>query len=227
MTLSEKIYYCRKKSGRSQEVLAEALGVSRQAVSKWETGDAEPELSKLRLLAAEFDVSVDWLLSEAAPPDAAEDSQPEPEPEAPQPNAAVEVLDAIPGFLGKMLKKFGWLYGVYVAIAGAAMTLIGGLARYLARSMMSGVENAFNQKISGPVPGSITMYDAAGNIITDQNLIDQFAQAAGIGSQTAPSVTVTMHNPVSTFGGIIMVLGILLMIAGIALALWLRSKSKE
>ena len=38
MKLSEKIVYCRKHAGLSQEALAERLGVSRQAVSKWETG---------------------------------------------------------------------------------------------------------------------------------------------------------------------------------------------
>ncbi len=38
MTLSGKILYCRKRVGLSQEALAEKLGVSRQAVSKWETG---------------------------------------------------------------------------------------------------------------------------------------------------------------------------------------------
>lgn len=38
MKLSEKIYYCRKKAGMSQEALAARIGVSRQAVSKWETG---------------------------------------------------------------------------------------------------------------------------------------------------------------------------------------------
>ncbi len=38
MNLSEKILYCRKKAGMSQLDLADALGVSRQAVSKWETG---------------------------------------------------------------------------------------------------------------------------------------------------------------------------------------------
>lgn len=38
MKLSEKIYTCRKKAGWSQEELASRLGVSRQAVSKWETG---------------------------------------------------------------------------------------------------------------------------------------------------------------------------------------------
>lgn len=38
MKLQEKILYCRKKAGLSQEALAEKLGVSRQAISKWETG---------------------------------------------------------------------------------------------------------------------------------------------------------------------------------------------
>ena len=43
MNLSEKILYCRKKAGLSQEALAEKLGVSRQAISKWETGESVPE----------------------------------------------------------------------------------------------------------------------------------------------------------------------------------------
>ena len=40
MKLSDKIYHCRKKAGLSQEALAERIGVSRQAISKWETGDS-------------------------------------------------------------------------------------------------------------------------------------------------------------------------------------------
>ena len=38
MKLNEKIYLCRTKAGLSQDALAERLGVSRQAISKWETG---------------------------------------------------------------------------------------------------------------------------------------------------------------------------------------------
>ena len=38
MNLHEKIYYCRRRAGLSQDALAEAVGVSRQAVSKWELG---------------------------------------------------------------------------------------------------------------------------------------------------------------------------------------------
>ena len=43
-----------KKSGLSQEMLAEKVGVSRQAVSKWETGESEPEISKLKVLCGNF-----------------------------------------------------------------------------------------------------------------------------------------------------------------------------
>ena len=41
MNLQEKIYDCRKKAGLSQEALAEKIGVSRQAISKWETGGSQ------------------------------------------------------------------------------------------------------------------------------------------------------------------------------------------
>ena len=64
MKLSEKIYACRRRAGLSQEALADRLGVSRQSVSKWETGESTPDIAKLPALAAAFGVSVDWLLSE-------------------------------------------------------------------------------------------------------------------------------------------------------------------
>lgn len=64
MKLHEKIYYCRKKAGLSQEALAEKIGVSRQAISKWETGEATPELNKLPLLTSTFGVTYDWLLTD-------------------------------------------------------------------------------------------------------------------------------------------------------------------
>ena len=67
MTLSEKIAYCRKRAGLSQEELAARVGVSRQAVSKWELGDASPDINKLLALAKTFGVTTDWLLSEEGP----------------------------------------------------------------------------------------------------------------------------------------------------------------
>ena len=54
MELYEKLYELRRASGMSQEELAEKLGVSRQAVSKWETGKGYPDISLLEPLAAFF-----------------------------------------------------------------------------------------------------------------------------------------------------------------------------
>ena len=64
MTFSEKLTDLRRKSGMSQEQLADRLGVTRQSVSKWESGTAMPELVKLISLSELFDVSVDYLVKD-------------------------------------------------------------------------------------------------------------------------------------------------------------------
>ena len=67
MTLGEKITHLRKKRGLSQEELAITLNISRQAVSKWETGEAKPDTDKVVALAEYFEVTTDWLLRDIAP----------------------------------------------------------------------------------------------------------------------------------------------------------------
>lgn len=62
--LSERLYKLRKKSGLSQEQIAEQLNVSRQAISKWESGAAVPESEKLIIISEYFKVSVDYLLKD-------------------------------------------------------------------------------------------------------------------------------------------------------------------
>ena len=62
MNLPEKILELRKSKGLSQEQLAEQLGVSRQSVSKWETGESVPEVERLTELSRVFEVSTDYLL---------------------------------------------------------------------------------------------------------------------------------------------------------------------
>mgnify|MGYP003232072062 CR=1 FL=1 len=64
MALSEKLYELRKKRALSQEQLAEQLGVSRQAISKWESGKAVPETDTLISISKYFDVSLDYLMKE-------------------------------------------------------------------------------------------------------------------------------------------------------------------
>ena len=60
MKLSEKILYLRKKQGMTQEQLAEKMEVSRQAVSRWESGTALPDASNIVQLSKIFAVSADY-----------------------------------------------------------------------------------------------------------------------------------------------------------------------
>ena len=62
MNLGDRILTLRKSVGLSQEQLAEVVGVSRQAISKWETVQTVPDLDKLIKLALAFSVSTDELL---------------------------------------------------------------------------------------------------------------------------------------------------------------------
>ena len=109
MELQDKILQLRKKSGLSQEALAEKIGVSRQAVSKWETGEAVPELSKLLLLARAFGVTTDYLISEE-----------ENEPAQIEARSAEEVPQA-----KKALSNYTWLIGVAIIFLGALIILEG------------------------------------------------------------------------------------------------------
>lgn len=69
MILAEKITEERKKNGWSQEELANQIGVSRQAVSKWESAGAVPDLQKILQLAELFGVSTDYLLKDEMDPE--------------------------------------------------------------------------------------------------------------------------------------------------------------
>src|SRR3712207_686173 len=64
MIISEKIMSLRKKMGWSQEDLANELNVSRQSVSKWETGASIPDMSKIIQMSDIFGVTTDYLLKD-------------------------------------------------------------------------------------------------------------------------------------------------------------------
>lgn len=63
MTFSEKLKSIRKKAGMSQEKLAEKIGVSRQAITKWETDSGIPDIDNMMALSELFNISLDELLS--------------------------------------------------------------------------------------------------------------------------------------------------------------------
>ena len=67
MTIADRIQTLRKSKGMSQEELADAAGVSRQAVSKWESEQSIPDIDKIVTLSEIFDVTTDYLLKGIEP----------------------------------------------------------------------------------------------------------------------------------------------------------------
>lgn len=147
LKLSEKIQYYRKRAGLSQEALAAKLGLTRQSVSKWETGESQPETAKLAALSAALGVSVDRLLSEDGP------------------EAAREAVEWLPRVLRGAVRRWGWLAGVYLAMVGLFM---GGMGVFLYSSAVRSGERLRSILEGGgiswqfDVPGSI-YYDIAHN----------------------------------------------------------------
>lgn len=62
MDIAKRLQELRKNAGYSQEQLAEMLGISRQAISKWESGQGNPDLDNLTKLTEIYAVSADYLL---------------------------------------------------------------------------------------------------------------------------------------------------------------------
>lgn len=100
MTFGEKLQTLRAREGLSQDALAEALDVSRQAVSKWERDEAMPEAEKIVRISRRFGVTTDYLLLEDAP-------------ERPVRRSRDRLRS-----LGAWFRHRGWLLGVPVAVYG-------------------------------------------------------------------------------------------------------------
>ena len=62
MSFASGLYHARKKSGLSQENVAEKLGVSRQTISKWETGETLPDIRQSKRLAVLYHITLDELV---------------------------------------------------------------------------------------------------------------------------------------------------------------------
>lgn len=132
MILADKIMELRKGSGWSQEDLAEQLGVSRQAVSKWESAASIPDLDKIIKLSRLFGVSTDLLLKDEleltdSPPEQSLPPQAEKEPEAPPRQISLEeandYLDTVRGQARRLA------VGVALCILSpAVLILLNGLA---------------------------------------------------------------------------------------------------
>lgn len=67
MNIGDRIQHLRKSRGISQEMLADQIGVSRQAVSKWESEQSTPDIEKIILLSDFFETTTDYLLKGMEP----------------------------------------------------------------------------------------------------------------------------------------------------------------
>ena len=195
MKLSEKILYYRKKAGLSQEELAGRVGVSRQAVSKWELGDAAPEVDKLRALAREFGVTVDELLSEEAPREPEQAPPPQHSPTA--------------GWLGRMVGRWGWLAGVYIALSGLGVALVGGLARFAFSRMFRMVSAGW---------GAMDPFGSGGWELV---LPDGTVTSGGMSGISS------MGQVFLTFATVILAVGLVITLAGAVLAVVLYRKGRK
>ena len=108
MSLSEKLYALRKSKGLSQEELAEALGVSRQAISKWENGSAIPESDKLIAIATYFAVSLDELIGREEC-----------------------IGQSAPAAISKSQRPF-YLVGALLCLLGVVLLIVWGILQFLA-----------------------------------------------------------------------------------------------
>ena len=108
MELNEKLSKLRKGLGLSQEELAETLGVSRQAVSKWETGQSAPDLVNLVRLCQLYGIPTDELLETGLFPSPAAE------------NAAAPVIQA---GLSRRIVTLGWA-GIIVSAVLFVLELI-------------------------------------------------------------------------------------------------------
>ncbi len=124
MILADKIIELRKRSGMSQEELAEKLGVSRQSVSKWEGAQSTPDINRILQLSEIFSVSTDTLLKDEADLPAAEASPQEPSVETEPPLRKVSMEEANSFLAVNEKRSVRTPLGVALCILGIVPTIL-------------------------------------------------------------------------------------------------------
>lgn len=157
MTLGQRLAQARRARGLSQEALAHAVGVSRQAVSKWELDEAQPDAAKIVLLAQALGVTTDQLLLGDDPgPEEQKPEEPEPAfepaPQGPRDAAYSSALDL--RFLRRLLFKHGYKAGYILIAWGAALLLFSGIMFFVISSFFSAAQDMAQDPWEDLWPGS-------------------------------------------------------------------------
>lgn len=136
MTIGQRIAQLRKQQNLSQEGLGERMGVSRQAISKWESDAALPEVDKLIALSRQFQVTVGYLLGVEEEPAAQEEAEGE--------DAAARVLERYLAALPRQRRGSGWLVIAAVLVCAAVCVA----CFCVARSVSARIAELNNQVIN-------------------------------------------------------------------------------
>lgn len=185
MSLGQNIYRLRRSNRLSQEELALRIGVTRQAISKWELDETVPDTANLIALSDLFHTSIDDLIGRKHGPSLNKPNEENSEDFS-------QKFDQFSESAGKIAKKHWAKIGYYLIYISLPLSFFG----LVASMMASSVENS--------------AFDFG---FTDLD-----------GFYMLPSPTT---SPVSNFTGLILGLGILLFIAGIALVFYDRSKNAK
>lgn len=121
MAFAQRLQEVRRRSGLTQEQFAERLCVSRQAVSKWESGRGYPEIEKILYICSCYGVTLNELFDQELPPPL-ESSAPEPEP-APLPTESLH--RSLAAFFNNLAPRNKWLAAGILAGVAALAGLIG------------------------------------------------------------------------------------------------------
>ena len=159
MKLGEVIQKKRLECGLSQEKLAEQVGVSRQAVSKWEVNDALPDTDKLVPLARALGITVDELLGNAA----LEEPQPYSSGNVVVPEKHPSWLSMHWFWLGLIPAAWGVLYIVFGCISVNKSL---GQLRYLLEWFPEGTDLGPLSAYVGP-DGTVTLWSVLPNLLPD------------------------------------------------------------
>ena len=133
MAFGERLQEVRKRSGLTQEEFAEQLQVSRQAVSKWESGRGYPELEKLLYICSRCDTTMDELFVDELPKRTAPKQQEEAPPPLPRPTLGGSVANFY-----NNLSPYNKLIGLGLL---AVIALLGPAYVYCARIVKGGADD--------------------------------------------------------------------------------------
>ena len=112
MKFNEKLISLRKSMGLSQEELGAELKVSRQTISKWESGQSYPDFQRLVLLSDYFGLTLDELVRDVDVADVRAR------------NVNNEKLDSIYSDINSAKKTIKWLYNCYLVVGGGIVALL-------------------------------------------------------------------------------------------------------